>query len=794
MPSIFSSLLRIPFNLLNRDARPVTTGTLDLPGLRAKVEVFRDRWGLPHIYAANHHDLFMAQGFVHAQERMWQMEVNRRLAKGQLAAAFGAVALDTDRLTRTLGFTRLAQADLALLDDHALEALEAYAGGVNAFLDRRRLPVEFRLTGVRPDRWTPLDTLAFGRVMIFNLSNGWANELVRAQLIEKLGPARAADLEIQWPERDLPTLPDGIVFNRLQPDGKLTAERGPFLGRGLDGGGHGSNAWAIAGWRSTTGKPLLCNDMHLHLTTPGVWYMNHLVGGDYEVTGVSLPGAPGVIIGHNARIAWGATLTLSDTQDVFVEKLDPANPGRYEFKGEWLECEVSREAITVKGRAAPHVEEVRLTRHGPIVGQLVKGAGETIALSSYALRPSTTVSGFVNLDRAQGWDDFVEAARRITAPSLNIVYADVDGNIGYWVAGTHPVRAQGQGTVPLPGWSGEYEWVGEIPFEAMPHALNPERGYVVTCNHRIVGTDGPAGRLYPHYLGSGWMNGYRAQRLVAEIERKGRVSPEDCRSFQVDFHSLPGLELVRRLQDIATADPEAGLALKLLREWNGWLGADSVGGAVYQVTLSRLVQNLIGATLGPELRDKFMGAKGPHPLLVPTTEFIGHSTVTVFKMLDDPDSVWVKEAGGREKVIEKSLTEAARWLRQTLGPDPAGWQWGKLHTITFPHSLAVQPPLDKVFNLGPHPIGGDTDTVCQTAFMPDAPYAEIAFAPSYREIVDLGDLTRSVHIAPPGNSGVLGDPHYGDLLPLWLKGEYIPALWKREQVEKEGAERVELQG
>ena len=791
MPSLLDSLLRLPFNLLNRSARPATSGTLKLPGLRARVEVLRDRWGVPHLYAADAHDLFLAQGFVHAQDRMWQMELSRRMGLGQLAAAFGEVALATDRLTRTLGLARLAQADYALADAPAQAALDAYVRGVNAFLEHGKLSTEFRLTGIKPAPWTAVDSLVIGRVMVFQLSTGWTSELVRAQLIEKLGPERAADLDIRWPERDVPTLPDGVVFNRLQLDGMLQAERGPFLHKGLDGGGRGSNAWAIAGWRSTTGKPILCNDVHLHLTTPGIWHIIHLVGGEYEMTGVSVPGLPGMPVGHNARLAWGATLSFTDNQDLFIEKFDPADPRRYEFRGEWLECEVIQETIAVKGRAAPHVEAVRVTRHGPVVGALVKGAGETLALSSYALRPSTAITGFLRLNRARNWGEFVEAMRLITALPLNVMYADVEGNIGYWVTGTLPVRAQGQGTIPVPGWTGEHEWVGEIPFEAMPHALNPERGYIVSANHRIVDDY----VTYPHFLGLNWMNGYRAQRLVAEIERQGRLSPEDCRALHVDFHSLPGLELVKRLRDwnFEAQDPDAALALRLLLAWDGWLGVDSVGGAVYQVVLSRLVHNLVAPVLGPELLDTFLGGKGPHPILLPSTEFLGHSTVTVFAMLDDPNSAWVKEAGGREQVVAKSLAEAARWLRAKLGPDPDRWQWGRLHQITLPHALGIQPPLDKVFNLGPHPIGGDTDTVCQTAFLPDAPYHANAFAPSYREVVDLGDLARSEHIAPPGNSGLLGDPHYADLLPLWLKGEYIPALWTREAVEQASEGRLVLQ-
>lgn len=725
MPDFLASLLQAPVKLLNRNARPVVTGALKLLGVRDKIEVIRDKWGIPHIYASNHHDLFMAQGFIHAQERMWQMELNRRTAKGQLAAAFGEIALSTDRLMRTLGFSRLGKTDHEQAEAHTREVVQAYTAGVNAYLDRKKLPVEFTLTGIKPKPWTALDTFTFGRLMIFKLSNGWQSELVRAQLIEKLGPERAADLEIKFPERDPATLPEGIVFNRLGVDGMLSAERGPFLGKGLDGGGIGSNGWAIAGWRTTTGKPLLCNDMHLNLTTPGIWYMIHLNGGDYSATGVSLAGAPGILVGHNAHIAWGATLTISDVQDLFVEKIDPANPDRYEFKGAPRECEVYRESITVKGRAEPHIEEVRLTHHGPIIGGQVEGSHrpqQTLALASMSLRPAQTIGGFLALDRAKGWDDFVNAVRLITSPQLNLVYADtVGGNIGYWVTGTHPIRAKGQGLAPVPGWTGDYEWVGEIPFEEMPHALNPERGYIVTCNHRIVD------EKYPHYLGAAWMNGYRAQRLVSEIERKGRLSPDDCRALQVDFHSIPGLELAAKLKGTAVTDPEAALALKLLLEWDGWLGADSVGGSVYQVTLWRLAEALFAPTLGLELMEKIRGGGGPNALLLPTTEFIGHATVTILEMLDDENCVWVKEAGGKQKVVEKSLAGAAQWLRQTLGDDPAGWQWGKLHQVTLPHPLGVRPPLDKIFNLGPHPIGGDTDTVCQTAFMPGKPYAANAW-------------------------------------------------------------------
>jgi penicillin G amidase len=785
MPNVLAAALKTAFSAYNHLARPTTTGTLRLPGLIAPVEVVRDRWGIPHIYARSNHDLFAAQGYVHAQDRLWQMHLNRLTAQGRLASVFGELALDTDRLTRTLGFWRLALADYAGLGPHELALLGAYAAGVNACLAAGRLPIEFQLLGLRPEPWAPVDTMGIARLMIFNLSTGWASELVRAQLVEQLGAERAADLDLRWPERDVPTLPEGLCFNRLAPDNMLVAERGPFLGRGLDGGGHGSNAWVLAGWRTTTGKPLLCNDMHLKINAPSLWYTQHLAGGDYQVAGAGLPGVTGVQVGFNARIAWGCTLAFTDAQDLFVERLDPAGGDRYGFRGEWLDCQVLEEEIRVKGRAVPHVERVRLTHHGPIVGGLVKGAEQSLALNSYALRPAPAYIGFMRLNRAGGWDEFVQSMAEITAPQLNVSYADVDGNIGHWVCGTLPVRAQGQGTLPVPGWTGEHEWVGEVPFDDMPHALNPACGYIVSCNHQLMPETLPSGQPYPHFLGLAWMNGYRAQRIVSEIERMERLAPEDCRKLQLDVHSLAGLALVERLRrwGFTAASPEARQALDCLLGWDGWLGAGSAGGAVYQVVLRRLTENLVAPALGSQLFARFCGCDGPHPLLAPTTEFLGHASVTVLALLDDEALPWVAEAGGRGAVLEASLAEAARWLSDTLGPDPAGWQWGRLHQATARHALALRKPLDDVFNVGPAPIGGDTDTVCQTAFMPDAPYHPDACAPSYRQVVDLGDLSRSHFIAPPGNSGRLGDRHYDDLFEPWLQGELVPALWEREAVE-----------
>ena len=796
--NILGPIMRTGLTWLSRRRLPQTDGALRLPGLQAPVEIVRDRWGVPHIYAENLYDLFFAQGFVHAQDRLWQMEINRRTATGRLSELFGDVALDTDRMTRTFGFNRLAQADLDAASDEMHEILDAYTAGVNVFLDQTggRLPVEFTLLRHRPEPWTPRDSLAWARVMIWNLSHAWAGEIVRARLIEKLGPVRAADLEIRYPERNPITLPQGIEFNRIAPDGMLEAAEGPFLGRAF-----GSNGWAVAADRMATGAPFLCNDMHLALQSPGLWYGVHLIagsGGDqFNVTGVCLPGAPLVMVGHNAHVAWGMTLSFTDCEDLFAEKFNPENPHQYRFRDEWLEADVIHEPIDVKGRSEPHVEKVVVTRHGPIISDVVGAPGQRLAVQSMALQPCPAVQGWLQLNQARGWDDFVQAMRLIEAPQLNIPYADVDGNIGYWVTGKVPVRAKGQGLTPAPGWTGEYEWVGEVPFEEMPHALNPGQGYVISCNHRIVpdGSTGLTGADYPHYLGSVWMNGYRARRLVDVFEGKfganETLSPDDFRAMHVDFHSIPGLKLAAHLEGLSSPDCDVQAGLEKLRAWDGDLGAQSVAGTLYQVALYRLVHNLWEPALGQDLLYQLMG-KGPHPLLYHSTEFYGHSTVTALNMLDDADSAWVRDAGGKGALLLRSVGEAVTWLKETLGPEMNGWQWGKLHGAIFPHTLGIQPPLDQVFNRGPYPIGGDTDTACQTAYHARSPYDVNAWAPSFRQIVDMGDLSRSVVAFPPGQSGQLGSPHYDDLIEPWLKGEYCPMLWTREQVEREAEGRLIL--
>lgn len=780
---ILAPVARPIITWMSRRNLPQTDGRIKVEGLIEPVEVIRDKWGIPHIMAKNPSDLFFAQGFTHAQDRLWQMEVNRRTAQGRLSEIFGEIALDTDRAVRTFGFNRLAQTDWDLYDDFAKEAIVAYTKGVNAYLEanQSKLPVEFTLIRHQPGPWHPLDSIAFMRIMMWQLSHSWYSEIVRAQVIEATNPERAAELEIHYPEQNPTTLPTGIDFNLLDSEGQLTKAPGPFINRGI-----GSNAWAVSGDKSITGKPYLCNDMHLQISLPSLWYQAHLAAGTYQVAGVTLPGVPGVMVGHNAHIAWGMTLAFTDCEDLFIERFNPDSPNEYLTEDGWKEAEIITERISVKGEVNPHLEKIVITRHGPVVSDVVGYTQERVAVNSMALRPSIAFQGWLVLDQAAGWDEFVEAMKLIDAPQLGVTYADTEGNIGFWVTGKVPIRENGNGQIPVPGWTGEYEWVDVVPFDQMPHSFNPECGYVLNCNNRIIPED------YPYYLGNEWMNGYRARRITDKLVSKDKFSPDDFRKLHLDFTCLPGLELLPHLHGFTSDDPDIQKAVEILNNWDGKLNPESIGGTIYEVFRYSLVRNLLEPALGEDLCNKIMG-QGFHPLLLQSNEFYGHDTVTMLRLLDNQNSWWVQNAGGKSELLTKSIKQSVDWLKDELGSDMSKWHWGKIHRVSFQHSLSLQKPLDSVFNRGPFPIGGDTDTPCQTAMLPNDPYDNQAWAPSFRQIVDLSDLSQSVAVFPPGQSGQLGSPHYSDLIDPWITGEYFPVLWTKDQIEKASKARLILE-
>jgi len=768
------------YSLLRRSV-PCSKGSVRLKGLDSAVEVIRDRWGLPHIYAGSVRDAMFAQGYVHAQDRLWHIELARRAASGSLAEVFGSVALDADRLLRRVGLRRAAEAEGQQLTEAMRENLDAYAAGVNAFIEgnRNRLPPEFLILRFRPEPWTPVDSLAIGKFVGWSLSGNWDSEIVRSWIVERLGPEEAARMEPGYPVGAPLIVPPGGECRGL---GAPLLEELRKVQDLVGAGGGGSNNWVVDGHKSATGKPLLANDPHLPLQMPSVWYEVHLNGGGLNVIGVSLPGVPGVIIGHNDRIAWGITNTMTDGDDLFVERINPANPRQYDYGGTWVDGDLVREEIRVRGRREPLVEEVLVTRHGPIIGPGIPGESRALALRTIVADPSQHTQAVLLLSGAGSWEEFREALRQWPAPAQNFVYADVEGNIGYQMAGLVPLRARGQGLVPSPGWTGEYDWKGFVPFDELPSVLNPPTHYVATANNKIVDDD------YPHFLGAEYLDGYRVQRIVDLLKARDKHSLEDFRSIQGDIYSIPGCELAQHLLSLKPASGDARRALNFLRVWDCRLSPDSVAATIVEAFFLQMLRNTVAAKLGP-LTDYFVG-KEVHPA-VPDSFYFCRSASWLLGLMKEAPSDWFAGRSWLE-VMEQSLEEAVAVLRRQLGEDMSRWTWGRVHYAPFEHVLGRVRALRPLFNRGPVPVGGDMNTVAQAGYIGSRPFAVSGYTASYRQIIDLSDFDRSVAILPGGQSGHPASRHYSDMIDAWRWLEYHPLLFDRREIEQQSAGKLTL--
>lgn len=774
---------------------PQVSGTLKVPGLRAPVTVVRDRWGVPHIYASNLHDLLFAQGYVHAQDRFWQMEFWRRLGSGRLSEILGKSALPTDRFVRTIGWHRVAAQEWAQADPETRAALEAYAEGVNAYISahKGRLGLEFTLLGlmgrkVEPEPWEPVHTITWGKVMAWDLGGNMSAELVRAGIIARLGTGAVADLMPPHPPDRPVIVPHPLTQATLQsvPEAVFTAH---FLGEGTD---LGSNNWVVAGSRTETGMPLLANDPHLGIQMPSIWYEVGLhcepKGPDcpLNVVGVSFPGCPGVIIGHNDRIAWGVTNVNPDVQDLFIEKINPENPNQYEYKGRWEDMEIIREEIRVAGEEEPVVVFARITRHGPIINDIVGGeekdwsyGWQPLALSWTALQPGTLMRSILLLDKAQNWEEFREALSYWDVPSQNFIYADVEGNIGYQMPGRVPIRAKGDGSVPVPGWTGEYDWVGTIPFDELPRAFNPPEGYIVTANNAVVGPD------YPYLLTVDWSDrtALRAQRIVELIEELTPISVDDMKAIQGDNLSVWTREVMPYVL-AALADYPDPRPAELLRAWDMQATRDSAAAALFESFRLHLAER----TFRDDLGDSLLRQAKMYVLFA------------LEDLMADPRSPWfddrrTPQVETRDEIIRRAMDDAVKELTERLGPKMEKWRWGDLHTATFKNQALGQSGIswvERIFNRGPVAADGTAGTVNNTAYNLNAPYA-VRSVPSYRQIVDVGDWSRSLSMHTTGQSGHPFHRHYDDMIDPWRNIGYHPMLWERRAIEAqaEGILRLE---
>ena len=743
---------------------PRVAGRVELPGLEARVEVVRDRFGVPHVYAEHLRDLARAVGYVQAQDRLFQMELLRRFAYGRLAEVAGPRALDIDRFVRRLRLEWAARRDADAADERAAAWASAYTDGVNAFVAHGPLPFELRLARIRPEPWTSVDVFAPGQALALGLSVNWEAELARMRVAARVGAERAAQLEPEL-AHDVPVIvPPALAEQASRPAGA------PALGA--------SNSWAVAGSLSATGAPLLANDAHLELTVPGIWYTQHLELDGESVAGFSVPGTGVVVLGRTRTVAWGFTAANVDTQDRYVERFD-ADRRRYLADGEWLDAEVVREEIRVRGRRRPVLEEVVVTRHGPVVAGPDPASGDALALRWSAHEPGHALGAFLDLMHARTVDDADRAFDRFAGPPQNVVLADAEGTIAYRLAGGPiPARRRGEGLVPAPGWTSHHEWRGWIAQPDLPRVRNPEHGFIVTANNRIVGDE------YPHFLGWEHLNSYRARRIEELLGELEVVTPEDCRRIQLDQRSLPGLELAAIARTLDGHAPAERRALDLLGAWDGDLGPDSRAGAVYAVLMHYLELEAY-AELGSE-RERFLGA-GETEATVSLALFERTRPVILRSLAERDDSFF---ADGRtwDGVFRAALAATVRELGPRLGHRP----WGALHRVELRHPFGEVPLLGRRFSRGPYPAGGDADTVWQMAWRVEEPYGPRLSGPSMRAVYDLGDPDGTRYVLPAGQSAHVASAHYDDFVERWRAGDLAELPMTRGRVDALAESRLEL--
>lgn len=780
--STLAGTLLLAGRRLLRRSLAAANGTYSLPGLRGPVTVLRDRWGVPHIYAAHEGDLFFAQGFVHAQDRLFQMEAYRRVGLGRLSELVGPPGLESDRFARIAGWHRAAEAlvEGMLQDAHTANVAEAYAAGVNAFIDSSPLPPEFTLLAHQPEPWRPLDSAAWGAVLAWGLSANWEMELLRAQLIDALGVERATDLVPAYGE-DYPAIVPGPTVGAQAAGAILAAYQAfaqnmPFRVAPLTSGA-GSNNWVVSGGHTRSGRPMLANDPHLPPLFPPIWYENHLVGGRYNVTGFTSPGVPGVIIGHNERIAWGVTNAFPDVQDLYVERFHPENDLLYEVDGEWLEAEERLETITIRGQREPHVERVRTTRHGPVISSLIPGLDVDLALRWTAHEPHNHMRAVLDICRAADWEAFQEAAQHWAFPSQNLVYADVEGNTGYLMPGRVPQRAKGHGLAPAPGWTSDYEWRGWIPPEELPRRFNPPEGFIVTANNQVVADD------YPHFICGDWRPPYRAQRIAALLQGQRPLDVEAMARIQNDTVSLPmrrfvGLALPRLAGGDALA-PALAEAAALLQGWDGDMRAESSAATLAFAWFVHYLHAALAQALGPELKGSLLRPNQPDHFAGSPFQEVAHELVLCW--LEDGPPDWV---GPVKPLLAPAFVEAVSAVVRRLGPDPEKWQWGRLHVVHLASDLARIPLAGRLWRPRRLPVGGDGYTVNQAEVALHFPPGSVEVIASCRMIVDVGAWDNSASALPGGQSGHPASRHYQDHIDDWRQGRYHPMLFSRAAIDR----------
>ncbi|MCR4395822.1 MAG: penicillin acylase family protein, partial [Candidatus Saccharicenans sp.] len=727
------------FYITFRSSLPPKKDTSQIPGLRSEVVINWDKWGIPHLKANNELDLFLASGYIQARERLWQMELIRRIAHGRLAEILGQPGVKFDVRSRILGLQVGIERDYQKLSGEMKELLAAYARGVNTYMESLKWnwPPEFIVLRYRPEPWRIEDTLGVKHVLAMSLAADLTSEIPRMNIMKLTG------------RRGLEVLEPGIDF---PPDPEVRLD---YLNLGWMGQSvvMGSNNWVISGQLTETGLPFLANDPHLNISVPPIWMEIGLECPDYKVSGVTVPGVPMVIIGHNQYLAWGVTNSYVDVQDIYVEQVDWEKES-YFRNGQWKPFSFRREEVKIRGRKDPQLMSVRWVEEGPMINPFLLSCEMPITLRWTLYEGDSTVAGLYLINKARNWEEFCRGARLFENPSQNFVYADVVGNIGYYLSGKIPVRKKETAVYPYPGWREDSQWSGYLAEEDKPNQFNPASGFIVTANNRISPDD------YQHYLGYDWLSSDRKERIAELIAARPRHSVESLIAIQNDVYSRRAERVKKVLNQIRLSHPAAEEARKLLIQWSGQV-REGLAPALFEVFWDRLQE----LTFSDDFRSYY-------PQIA---EYFRAKEAGLERILDQPDSIWfdlkeTEKVETREEIIEKALLEARDYLRHKFGRNQEKWDWARLHRLGYSHVLGKKWFLG-FFNCGKFPMIGDLTTV-RASFSDDG--WETTGGASCRLIVDLSDLDKSLSVITSGQSGHFLSPHYKDQISLYLNSLYHP--------------------
>lgn len=745
---------------------PNYTGRISLDGLRASAEVRTDEHGLPHIFAANEDDLFFLQGYITARERMFQMDLTRLAGRGELSTFLGEATIKADKLFKTIGFYRTAEEEYRLLPPETKAAIDSYTRGVNAYLASARLPIEYTILRVNPQFWKPQDSLVAGLLMAYSLDRPKDTELILYQIGEKAGKDLLKYIVPDLPG-DAPLVSGGKMSDTL-PAGrgrnvslKESANHlGDFL-LPLSTDVAASNWMIFHGSRTTTGQAVFTGSPDLQPKIPALFYLIHLQGGRYDVIGGSIPGLPGVnVLGFNKRIAWSTTNGRGDELDYFIEKINPANSDQYLTEKGYQNFKLVEETLKIKGKGGIREEKitVKVSRHGPIISEVLPGAPPNCAMQWVGLQsPTGLFEGLLTMIRAANFDEFRKSLSLVRTPTLNFGYADVDGNIGYQYVMAVPLRKKGDGTLPVPGDSGEYEWMGFVPFDQLPYDYNPPQGYVGSFNNPP--------KAVPYHITRYFMF-ERALRFKAIASGKEKFTPAEIRRMQLDTVSAVAARWTPLIMAASSGLAELQTYLEVFKGWNYSIDIHSPAATLFNSFYMHFIRNTLEDNLGPELCAKLLT---PYLVYQPDMMLANIINDNNHFLYDDRRTPGVRET--RDDIIRKSLSNAVKELKTRLGPDPRQWEWGKVHTMTFRHPLGSKLTF---FNLKPVPANGDGFTINAGLWESQNPYA-MDSGGVIRLVIDMSNLESATLTSPPGQSGQYMSPYYRDLAAGWAKGEQIPA-------------------